>query len=231
MKKMFILPAALLLAALVFLSVKSLPDRKESPADDTAETGVNPPDIPDNLAVPQKQNGTPAGKNTASLQSPLDRAAERVTKKTFGLYITPETSPVQPDKFRGYHTGTDFEIFPNEENIDVPVHAICDGKLTVKKTASGYGGVAAQNCEIDGKSTSVVYGHLKLASISKKVGDNFKAGEVIGILGKGFSPETDGERKHLHLGIHKETSVNILGYVQSKAELSGWLDACPLVCK
>jgi len=46
----------------------------------------------------------------------------------------------------------------------------------------------------------------------------------LGNLGTGFSSETDGERKHLHLAIHKGSSVNILGYVQTKALLFDWLD-------
>jgi hypothetical protein len=30
-------------------------------------------------------------------------------KKPFGIYITPENSPVQPENFTGYHTGIDVE--------------------------------------------------------------------------------------------------------------------------
>jgi hypothetical protein len=167
------------------------------------------------------------------LVAPLDRAGERVTKKPFGIFITPQNSPVQPEKFRGYHTGTDFEIFPEELNADVPVFAICDGKIALKKTATGYGGVLVESCELNGGPVTVIYGHLKLASIKKSTGDTLTQGEEIGILGKAYSAETDGERKHLHLGIHKGAGVNILGYVQSKTELSGWLDSCLVeyVCK
>lgn len=173
----------------------------------------------------------PASQNTNGFQSPLDRAAERVTKKPFDIYITPKTSPVQPERFQGYHTGTDFEIFPEELDADVPVSAICSGKIVSKKTASGYGSVLVQACKIDNQTVTVIYGHLKLASISKNVGDDLNAGEEIGILGKAYSSETDGERKHLHLGIHKGNAVNILGYVSSKSQLSEWIDACTLVCK
>ena len=154
-----------------------------------------------------------------------------MTKKPFGIYITPKTSPVQPEKFQGYHTGTDFEIFPEELNIDVPVRAICNGKIAVKRFASGYGGVLVQNCELNNQPITVIYGHLKLASIGNIAGDTLNAGDEIGILGKAYSSETDGERKHLHLGIHKGSSINILGYVQSKSELSGWIDPCLYVCK
>ncbi|TSA44563.1 M23 family metallopeptidase [bacterium] len=161
---------------------------------------------------------------TGPFVSPIDRAGERVTKKTFGQFITPQNSPVQPEKFRGYHTGTDFEIFPEELNADVSVKAVCDGKIALKKTATGYGGVLVESCELDSQPVIVIYGHLKLASIKKSTGDTLAQGEEIGILGKAYSAETSGERKHLHLGIHKGAGVNILGYVQSKAGLSGWLD-------
>ncbi len=159
---------------------------------------------------------------------PLDRSGERITKKPFGIYITPKNSPVKPEKFRGYHTGTDFEIFPEELNADVLVRAICDGKIVQKKYASGYGGVLVESCDFDGAPITVIYGHLKLASITGKVEDKLAKGEKIGILGKAGSSETNGERKHLHLGIHKGTAINILGYVQKEADLSDWIDSCSL---
>lgn len=164
-------------------------------------------------------------------RSPLDRAKERVTKKPFGIFITKQTSPVQPEKFSGYHTGTDFEIFPDELNADVPVHAVCSGKLATKKYATGYGGVAVENCNLNGQSITVVYGHLRLISISAPLGANLSAGDTIGVLGAAYSSETNGERKHLHLGFHKGSSINILGYVPNKSELSGWVDPCLYICE
>ena len=163
-------------------------------------------------------------------EPPLDKAKERVTKKPFGIYITPATSPVQPEKFRGFHTGTDFEIFPEELDGDVPVKAVCNGKLMVKKTASGYGGVAVESCSLDNNPITVVYGHLKLASITAKTGDSLNSGDTIGILGADKSAETDGERKHLHLGFHKGSAINIRGYVASQSALSGWIDPCLYIC-
>ena len=148
----------------------------------------------------------------------------RITKKFFGTYVTPQNSPVQPEKFTGYHTGVDFETTPAEANIDVPVPAFCDGKLLLKEYASGYGGVAVESCRLNGRAVTIIYGHLKLASISPIVGQTLKKGDIIAVLGKGYSTETDGERKHLHLGIHIGTTINILGYVQKQSDLSGWLD-------
>lgn len=148
----------------------------------------------------------------------------RIIKKPFGIYITPQNSPVQPEKFSGYHTGVDFEITTTEANIDVPVSAFCDGKLLEKKYTTGYGGVAVQSCVLNGQTVTVIYGHLKLASIAPIVGQTLKRGDLLGVLGKGYSTETDGERKHLHFGIHVGSTINILGYVQKQSDLSGWLD-------
>lgn len=176
------------------------------------------------------QINSPAANNTTTapanlLVDPIANAKSRITKKPFGIYITPKISPVQPEKFTGYHTGVDFETLPNEQNIDVLIYAVCAGKLLVKERASGYGGVAVQACELQGQAATIVYGHMRLTSIEATVGQPLTAGEQLGVLGTGYSQETDGERKHLHLGIHKGTAVNILGYVQQQSALSQWLNA------
>ena len=188
--------------------------------------------IPQNQTATSRQiaaaNPLVAQKNPTALASnlvwPISNALYRVTKKTFGLYVTPQNSPVQPEKFTGFHTGTDFETTPEEKNIKIPIIAICTGKLLLKKYATGYGGVAVQSCTINSQAVTVIYGHLKESSINPLVGQLINAGDQIAILGTGYSAETDGERKHLHLGIHKGTDINILGYVQKKADLANWLD-------
>jgi murein DD-endopeptidase MepM/ murein hydrolase activator NlpD len=156
--------------------------------------------------------------------APIVDALARVTKKPFGIYVRPGHSPITPEHFTGYHTGTDFETLPSEQNIAVPIFAICAGKILVKKNASGYGGVLVEACALAGEPVTIIYGHLSLASIVKKIGENFSPGEKIGVLGKGFSAETAGERKHLHLGIHKGGGVDILGYVQKQSDLSQWIN-------
>ncbi len=160
--------------------------------------------------------------------SPLSRAGERVTQKPFGMFITPETSPVQPERFRGYHTGTDFETFEEEAEADVVVRAICSGPMLLKQRASGYGGVVVQRCFRGQEPMTIVYGHLRLRSVEKAVGEELLAGEVLGLLGTGESQETDGERKHLHVGIRSGGEVDIRGYVASKPELKEWIDPCQL---
>lgn len=69
-----------------------------------------------------------------------------------------------------------------------------------------------------------MYGHLRLSSILFKENTSLTQGEKIGVLGRGFSKETDGERKHLHLGIHKGSVVNLKGYVSQKKQLDQWID-------
>ncbi len=155
--------------------------------------------------------------------SPIENADKRVTKKPFGIYVNLKNSPVQPERFVGYHNATDFETFAEEANSEVSFYAICDGKILQKRTASGYGGLIVQACSLDNQPITVIYGHVSLKNISKIIGDNLSKGEKVGILGQ-QPTETDGERKHLHLGIHKGATPNIQGYVQNPSELDQWID-------
>jgi murein DD-endopeptidase MepM/ murein hydrolase activator NlpD len=123
----------------------------------------------------------------------------------------------------------DFETTPEEQSKDVPIRAACDGTLALKKFATGYGGVAVQRCTLGDAEVTVIYGHLRLTSITAKVGQTLKQGDAFAVLGTGFSKETDGERKHLHLGIHKGSIIDIKGYVQDPAALAGWIDAQALL--
>lgn len=159
---------------------------------------------------------------------PMTDALTRVTKKHFALHVTPETSPVENDRFSGYHVGVDFEIFEGEEEIDLPVFAVCDGPLKLKGFAKGYGGYALQACQLEGRDVMVVYGHLRLESIVTKQGAHIARGEHIGVLGRGYSSETDGVRKHLHLGLRRGTSVDIRGYTRDQNEIGDWIDPLPL---
>lgn len=155
---------------------------------------------------------------------PLSRPFERVTKKPFGIYVTPSASPVSPERFTGYHNAVDFEIFPGEERAEVPVTAICSGEIIYKGVVKGYGGLLIQRCVLENQDVTVLYGHMRLASISKGVGESLEKGERIGVLGTGYSAETDEERKHLHLGIHRGRDIDLKGYVQDRAQLAEWLD-------
>lgn len=161
--------------------------------------------------------------NAASIHEPMERSGERITKKPFGIHITPENSPVPNDRFTGYHSGTDFEVFESEIDSNVEVTAICGGELLQKRTVSGYGGMVLQECLFEDQPVTVVYGHMRVSSVSASVGSYISPGDVIGFLGTGESAETDGERKHLHLGIHKGTQSDIRGYVSIESALDDWL--------
>lgn len=178
----------------------------------------------------QENNGLNSQSSDMENSIPVDWAKERIIKKPFGIFIEPSTSPVQPERFWGFHTGADFETFNEEQNSDVSVKTICDGEILQARRASGYGGLAVQSCELLGQPVTVVYGHIKLASMGVKVGDNLEKGAFLANLGDGYSSDTDGERKHLHLGIHLGEVVNIRGYVQKKEQLQNWLDPCLFVC-
>jgi murein DD-endopeptidase MepM/ murein hydrolase activator NlpD len=184
-------------------------------------------------AVPKNTPETPskkeedAAEDKSPWQAPIDQAALRVTKKPFGIFITPKNSLVSPERFSGYHTGTDFEFLENE--VEPPeFRAVCSGVVTQKRVANGYGGVLVTRCSVAEKTYSVVYGHVALGSIDKKAGDTVGAGEALGRLGKAYSSETDGERGHLHLGVYTKSEASILGYVPSKEALGAWVDACSL---
>ncbi len=166
----------------------------------------------------QNLQGSVAG-DVSSLLPPIDGFRERITKKPFGIYITPATSPVQPERFTGWHTGVDVEY--DDVAAQVPVRAIAAGEVVVARTASGYGGVVAIRHTVQGEKVVALYGHLKPASIPR-VEQTVRAGEQICVLGEGGTAETDGERKHLHFAVRKDTRPDIRGYVSGKEELERW---------
>ena len=106
---------------------------------------------------------------------------------------------------------------------DVVVRAIAPGIVVTAGIISGYGGTVAIRHEIEGSSIFTVYGHLAPNSLPN-VGAEITAGQPIGLLGKGGTDETDGERKHLHLGMLKQNIESLSGYVGNENELEGWYD-------
>lgn len=170
------------------------------------------------------------GEGRAPIQSTLTQPTEgfldRITVKPFGIYITPSTSPVQPERFSGYHTGADAEYSDVEDEVEVV--AIADGTVKTAKTATGYGGVVVIEHAIDVVTYQTVYGHLDPNDLPA-TGAALKQGDRIGQLGEGGTDETDGERKHLHLALYKGSSVNLRGYVETEAELDQWQDPVGLI--
>lgn len=168
-------------------------------------------------------NSVTVGQET-SVRYPLNGFLERITKKRFGQLITPATSPVQPERFSGYHTGVDAETSESEADVDLPVYAVADGTIRQVTTASGYGGVVLIEHQVAGQTVTALYGHVRRSSVAKRPGQTVTAGEQIAVLGTGNSAETDGERKHLHFGLLKGRSTNLRGYVNLATQLSTWLD-------
>lgn len=202
---------------------------KETNMHTTAESNTNARDDVNVIVNNSNYSVDNANQSSVILHSPVTDAVSRITKKPFGIYITPATSPVSPEKFSGFHTGVDFETLENEQNTHVEVFAVCDGVVKAIQRVSGYGGVLIQSCIINNEDVTVLYGHLALSSISFNVGDTVKPGDSIALLGAPYSQDTDGERKHLHLGIHKGTEINYKGYVSTESALSDWSNAKPLL--
>lgn len=190
--------------------------------------GANTPTININSEVTNISPPILANTNTAVAQPtvvvPIADFFSRVTKKPFGIYITPKTSPIQPEKFAGYHTGADAETTSAEKDIDVPIFSIAEGTVVFAGHVNGYGGVIMIRHTINGETVTALYGHLRITSLTKKKDDPVKIGQHLAVLGTGYSSETDGERKHLHFGIIKGTTINYKGYVQTQSELSAWDD-------
>lgn len=176
------------------------------------------PDLPDVVFERVLQSVKIPSPKTISLVSPARDFVSAVTKKPFGIFITPETSPVQPERFLGYHTGADAEL-----PAGTPVSAIADGRVLRSGRAPGYGGLVVIEHTIAGRRVVSISGHLDPASLAA-AGNAVARGQRIGEVGDAFSSETDGERAHLHFGISVGADVNIAGYVSSPEELASWVD-------
>lgn len=176
------------------------------------------------VAVPviSEKPVTPFVKTESQFVLPVKNFREGITKKPFGIFITPQSSPVSPERFRGYHTGVDVEQ-DQSNDVTIPIYAITDGKIIYSGWVAGYGGVAGIVFSRDGKNYFAIYGHLNVDTILKS-GAKVAKGEIIGYLGKGYSRETDFERRHLHFGIIAGEKFDLRGYVKNKEELTGWVD-------
>lgn len=157
---------------------------------------------------------------------PLPNASSRPQLLQFGMYVTPDPdqNPIDPpERFTGYHTALDLEILPGEENQEIPVAALCDGRIILSETVEGYGGVAIQSCRFENEDVTVLYGHLEPTRLVT-LNAGIKKGDQVGILAPAKSPDSGYTRKHLHLGIHKGPDIDIRGYVQNEAELANFID-------
>ena len=160
------------------------------------------------------------------LFEPIAEFQSRITKKSFGTFVTPTDSPVTPERFSGYHTGVDVEY--DDISTEVSVRSIADGTILTNQIADGYGGVLAISHLVKDQSVVAIYGHLDPKSLPAAKVKLVKGGEAVGRLGDGFSDETDNERKHLHFALVKGTKTDLRGYVNSREELSAWHDPLSL---
>ncbi len=173
--------------------------------------------------LPLSGDATPAP-NVRTINEPVVGFLERITKKNFGIYITPDSSPVENDKFTGYHTGVDAEF--TDTSADIPVYAIADGTIVLAKWVNGYGGLIVIRHIINGAPLYALYGHLDEASFTQAT--TVTRGERIAVLGDDHSHETDGVRKHIHFAIYTGEKVDYRGYVPEQEDLASWMDPVQL---
>lgn len=163
---------------------------------------------------------------SSSFEEPVQESSKRPTPLAFGQYVTPDPAqnPIEPpERFVGFHVGTDYEVTAEELDAEVPVYAICTGTGAFSGFAKGYGGLFVEECTIFGEPAVVIYGHLRLDGLPK-VHESVQVGQQIGVLAPANSKDSDGNRKHLHLGIHKGPALDIRGYVQYESEINQFLD-------
>ena len=136
----------------------------------------------------------------------------------------PANNPIDPpEQFTGYHAGSDFEVTKDELEADVHVSAVCSGSVAYAGFAEGYGGLVIQYCSIGGGQVTVLYGHLSRVKLPEN-GAKLVAGDQIAVLAPARSVDSGGNRKHLHLGIHRGNGIDYRGYVQTPAQLGEYVD-------
>jgi len=158
---------------------------------------------------------------------PLTAMENRPQLLTFGLYVTPSpaNNPIDPpERWTGYHSALDIEIYPDEIAKDVPVFAVCEGEVIFTGEVNGYGGVLVQTCTYESEPITVLYGHIDPNRIAKRVEDNLKVGDAIGFLGSHKTRDAGYNRKHLHLQMHRGPEIIFRGYVSRPEELTAYID-------
>ena len=128
---------------------------------------------------------------------PIENGGSRATPLHFGMYVTPTSpdNPIHPpERFIGYHVGTDFETTPAESGAVISVYAVCTGTGSYSGFAAGYGGLITEQCTLKDEQVTMLYRHLALASLPKQ-GVALIKGQKIAELGAAKSHDTDGNRK------------------------------------
>lgn len=167
------------------------------------------------------------------LPAPLSRARQHPVALRFGMEVAPDAgrNPIDPpERFAGYHVGLDYEVLADEVEADVPVYAICNGKILYSGFAEGYGGVVVQRCKVENEDVTVLYGHVDTQGL---IGEGIVAqgGDQIAVLAPPYSFWSGGNRKHLHLGVHRGEAIDMRGYVQGEHELTEFIDPRALLSR
>lgn len=162
---------------------------------------------------------TPAPEITAPARDPdvaipVDQYGSRRSFKLFGEYVV--------DRFSGYHIGDDIEYGDIED--DVPVRAMADGNIRHIGFVEGYGGLIVIEHQIDRQRINSIYGHLDLGSSDLSEGDPVGRGQFLANLGADRSPQTDGERKHLHFALYEGDEVRLQGYEPHSEAVDNWIN-------
>ena len=215
---------------------KSLAPGKQS----AATTNIAPDNSSQPVSAVQPENQTinspvPA---KAKIVPPMDNFNGRISLNGFGNQ--PSKMQVDESKYTdlvcsggknypGYHTAVDLEVTANERDVPVSVFSITDGVVRQAGTVSGYGGLVVVEYTINGQIYTVYYGHTNIRTFTVKSGDKVTAGQKLAELAPACTPNNGNTRKHLHFGMHKGKSVVVSGYVNTKAELSGWIDPREIV--
>lgn len=163
---------------------------------------------------------------------PLDNTENRALLLNFGMYVTPDPgqNPIDPpERWTGYHTAQDIEIFPDEIDKDVPVFAACNGKVIFKGEVNGYGGVLIQLCKLNLEDVTVLYGHINPHRIEADMDQELNIGDRIGILGSHKTRDAGYNRKHLHFQIHRGPEIVLRGYVSRPEDLSSYINPINII--
>lgn len=163
---------------------------------------------------------------------PLENTKNRPLLLNFGMYVTPdpEQNPIDPpERWTGYHTAQDIEIFPDEIDKDVPVYASCDGKVIFKGEVNGYGGTLVQSCKLNTEDITVLYGHIDPHRIEVDMDQELQVGDRVGVLGSHKTRESGYNRKHLHFQIHRGTEIELSGYVSRPESLSAYINPADVI--
>lgn len=127
-------------------------------------------------------------------------------------------------KYWGRHLALDFQAREGE-----PIKAMAEGKVVYSSMHPGskehqsYGGVVIIAHKLREELVFSLYGHLGNRFV--EAGELVKSGQVIGVIGKKFTPQNGCWVDHLHFGIYKGVyRGGILPGYQPPGKLSEWMD-------